>query len=189
MSDDVLTYRCRHLRACVNVTELGGTGEKFLITELPSHLEGLTPSDTTGMSVSPIFRRSCGNRWDGIPCQWSLDSRVDGFEKMSSGLNARSIDFARFGQLILNGGLWNGKQLIPQAWVEESTLPDPADRRPWMDFTEFKESGGYYKYHWWGLVRADGILSICLWLTRTVYFHLSDQPDRDRAQRGQRRPG
>ena len=69
---------------------------------------------------------------------WSLDSKKDGFEKMESGINARAIDSATFGRLYLNRGEWNGKQVMPASWVEDSTqvdtTTDPAD---------------FYQYFWW----------------------------------------
>ena len=69
---------------------------------------------------------------------WSLDSEEDAFEKMESGINGRAIDFAKFGSLYLNRGKWNGKQVVPASWVEESTrvdtTTDPAD---------------FYQYLWW----------------------------------------
>ncbi len=69
---------------------------------------------------------------------WSLDSDEDGFEKMESGINARAIDFAKFGYLYLNRGEWSGKQVVPASWVEQSTrldtTTDPAD---------------FYQYLWW----------------------------------------
>ncbi|MCC6794299.1 MAG: serine hydrolase [Candidatus Hydrogenedentes bacterium] len=34
-----------------------------------------------------------------------------------------ALDMARFGQLMLQGGNWNGKQIVPSAWVVESTRP------------------------------------------------------------------
>ena len=37
------------------------------------------------------------------------------------GLRLRTEDLAKFGQLLLNGGVWNGKQLIPKEWVKEAT--------------------------------------------------------------------
>lgn len=33
----------------------------------------------------------------------------------------RPIDVAKFGQLYLQKGRWKGQQIIPQAWVEQST--------------------------------------------------------------------
>ena len=35
----------------------------------------------------------------------------------------RPIDFTKFGLLMLNKGKWNGKQIITESWIEESTQP------------------------------------------------------------------
>src|SRR3712207_9331727 len=53
--------------------------------------------------------------------------------------------FAKFGRLYLNRGEWNGKQVVPASWVEESTrldtTTDPAD---------------FYQYFWWvDVARAE----------------------------------
>lgn len=37
------------------------------------------------------------------------------------GLQIRTEDIAKFGQLYLQKGRWNGKQLVPAAWVEQAT--------------------------------------------------------------------
>ena len=37
------------------------------------------------------------------------------------GLYVRTEDIAKFGQLYLQKGKWNGKQLVPTAWVEQAT--------------------------------------------------------------------
>ena len=37
------------------------------------------------------------------------------------GLNVRTEDIATFGQLYLQRGMWNGRQLLPAAWVDEAT--------------------------------------------------------------------
>ena len=47
-------------------------------------------------------------------------------------LNGRAIDLAKFGQLFLDFGTWDGEQIISPEWVEESTSPDPSDDRPWL---------------------------------------------------------
>lgn len=54
-------------------------------------------------------------------------------------------DLARFGQLYLQHGQWNGKQIIPVAWIREST-------KPHSDFGD----GRGYGYMWW--VHAAGSL-------------------------------
>jgi len=52
------------------------------------------------------------------------------------GLRVKTEDMAKLGQLYLNKGKWNGKQLLPEKWVEEATSlkiqqrPDPACNQP-----------------------------------------------------------
>ena len=40
-----------------------------------------------------------------------------GLEHLESGLTATAIDLARFGQLFLQDGIWNGQRLLPHGWV------------------------------------------------------------------------
>ena len=60
------------------------------------------------------------------PAFWSLDSDgKNSMEKAFCCLQARPIDFAKFGRLYLNKGVWEGKQIVPKDWVEYSTHSDP----------------------------------------------------------------
>jgi hypothetical protein len=45
----------------------------------------------------------------------------EGINAGAYGLSVRTEDIAKFGQLYLQQGKWNGRQLIPAAWVEEAT--------------------------------------------------------------------
>jgi CubicO group peptidase (beta-lactamase class C family) len=83
---------------------------------------------------------------------WSIDKKNEGTEKFFCCINARARDFAKIGRLYLNKGNWNGKQIVSEKWVEESTKIDTT-------------GGGatYYKYQWWlpsatGDFMAEGIL-------------------------------
>lgn len=38
----------------------------------------------------------------------------------AGGLQMSSLDFAKYGQLYKNGGRWNGKQVVPQSWVDKT---------------------------------------------------------------------
>jgi CubicO group peptidase (beta-lactamase class C family) len=56
----------------------------------------------------------------GIPTpEW--DSTPQGYSFGGSGLHLRTEDIAKFGQLYLQKGKWNGKQLLPEKWVEAAT--------------------------------------------------------------------
>ena len=120
-------------------------------------LEGMILERVSGMPVAKYLEKTI---WQPLGMEysasWSLDSASSAFEKMESGLNGRAIDFARFGLLFLHDGSWNGHQVISEEWVQASTTPDPSDQREWAYWPEYRQSGGYYKYHWWGNVRADG---------------------------------
>lgn len=51
-------------------------------------------------------------RWDKSP---------QGISIGGYGLFIRTEDIAKFGQLYLQNGMWNGKQLLPAKWVEQAT--------------------------------------------------------------------
>ncbi|MEM8490235.1 MAG: serine hydrolase [Pseudomonadota bacterium] len=44
-----------------------------------------------------------------------------GLAMTGGGLNLRPRDMAKIGQLYLDGGVWNGEQIISKSWIEEST--------------------------------------------------------------------
>jgi CubicO group peptidase (beta-lactamase class C family) len=51
-------------------------------------------------------------------------------------------DLARFGQLYLRHGRWNGKQIVPEAWIEKSSHASEMVRANGVDL-------GGYEYLWW----------------------------------------
>lgn len=54
---------------------------------------------------------------------WSLDGSND-IEKVYCCLNASALDFAKFGQLLLQGGEWQGEQLLSKEHVEWIVTPN-----------------------------------------------------------------
>ena len=83
---------------------------------------------------------------------WSIDKHKNGIEKTFCCINARAIDFAKFGRLYLNKGNWEGNQIISRDWVDQSTKIDTS-----------RGSVNYYQYQWWipnteGDFMAEGIL-------------------------------
>lgn len=50
---------------------------------------------------------------------WETDPK--GINTGGWGLRVRTEDIAKFGQLYLQKGMWNGKRLLPEAWIEDAT--------------------------------------------------------------------
>jgi CubicO group peptidase (beta-lactamase class C family) len=165
-------------------------------------------NDWHPLLLSLILERASGKRvtdllqerlWDPLGCEYGASVMVDrsdgaGLEHLESGLTARALDLARFGQLYLQDGVWHGRRLLPAGWVEATT--SPAGARSDADwFAYYRElpwgrflAGGriYYKRLWWGL-RVDerrydyfamGVLGQHVYVspdTQTVIVRLSDR--------------
>lgn len=55
------------------------------------------------------------------------------------GLSLSPVDMAKIGQLYLNGGVWNGKQIVSKSWIEEST----------KEHSRWEKCNLPYGYLWW----------------------------------------
>jgi CubicO group peptidase (beta-lactamase class C family) len=83
---------------------------------------------------------------------WSLDSAEHGVPKAFCCLNARAIDFARFGQMYLNKGQINGQQIVPAEWVKasievrEHPVNDAASR--WNVENADELGAAYFTWYW-----------------------------------------
>jgi CubicO group peptidase (beta-lactamase class C family) len=68
--------------------------------------------------------------------EWITDQL--GEPSAAAGLRLRPRDLARIGQLVLRHGRWDGRQIVPAAWLQESVVPranvEPSVR---------------YGYFWW----------------------------------------
>ncbi len=53
--------------------------------------------------------------------QYAINLMPNGEGYAGGGMHLRPRDFLKFGQLYLNDGMWNGKQLVDRDWVRRST--------------------------------------------------------------------
>jgi CubicO group peptidase (beta-lactamase class C family) len=49
------------------------------------------------------------------------ETNPEGINTGGWGLRLKTEDLAKFGQLYLQKGKWNGKEILPEKWVEEAT--------------------------------------------------------------------
>src|SRR5208283_1515432 len=117
-------------------------GQSFHYNNFNAELIGMILERTTHRPPSQYLQEKL---WQPIgteyPATWSIDSEQDGFELTPILLNARAIDLAKFGRLYLNNGNWDGKQIVPEQWVTDSTTKDPGDHRPWETFSRWQDDG------------------------------------------------
>ncbi len=118
---------------------------------------GLILERATNLSVSNYLEKKLWSKIMEYDALFSVDSKESNFEYMPSRLIARAIDYARFGQLMLKTGNWNGDQIISKDWILESTRENKSIPRD--IYPKWFGRGGkriYYSYQWWGHVNKDG---------------------------------
>jgi CubicO group peptidase (beta-lactamase class C family) len=88
------------------------------------------------------------------------ESNPDGIAFGGFGMNARTEDIAKFGQLYLQKGVWNDRQILPESWINQAT-------RSHIDNGDHSSNSGLgndwgmgYGYQFWrcrhGAYRGDG---------------------------------
>ncbi len=153
---DVATfYYGKNLRKAITKMKLEeAPGQKFNYLSGNTQLLGLVLERALKEQTVTSYLQE--KLWTPLDMQynasWSIDRKKDGLEKTFCCLNARAIDYAKIGRLMLNKGKYNGQQLVSEEWIDQSTKVDTSNG-----------SSSYYQYQWWlpsteGDFVAQGIL-------------------------------
>jgi len=78
-------------------------------------------SETTGMNVWEFARKNLFRPLGIGEAVWTANAQ--GVTRATEELMITPTDLARFAQMILQNGVWNGRQLVPQSWVRTATSP------------------------------------------------------------------
>ena len=114
---------------------------RFAADQPLDHAPGTTFSYSTGTAVilSRIWQNALGNKQEAL--DWPrkmlfgpigmgsavLETDEAGTFVGGSYLYATARDWARFGQLLLQDGVWDGQQILPQGFVQTMVSPSKAD--------------------------------------------------------------
>lgn len=116
---------------------------------------GLIVEKVFGQSISALvserFMRPMGANADAL---WLLDG-AGKHEKAFCCFNAVARDYAKFGQLVLNKGKWNGKQIVSEQYIAEATTPATSLK----DRSENDQPVDFYGYQYW-MVNHSGVNAI-----------------------------
>lgn len=96
----------------------------------------------TGMSAGAYARQKLFDPIGMGAVDWWQDA--EGHTLTFCCVDATARDFARFGQLYLDGGQWGGQQVVPASWVTDS-------------LTDTAATNDGYGYQWWLDAGSNGI--------------------------------
>jgi len=95
-------------------------GISFEYNGAETELIGAVLQKVSGKTVDTLARENIFAPLGINDIDWS--ARLgNGVPASSSGLSLRPRDWAKIGQLVLNRGAWEGKQIVPAAWIAQST--------------------------------------------------------------------
>ncbi|MEE8371566.1 MAG: serine hydrolase [Sphingomonadales bacterium] len=110
-------------------------GEKAIYCSVNPNLIGAVLSAASGQTLPELFQSLIAE-----PLQmkeYHLMLQPTGEPYMGGGIHWLPRDFAKLGQLMLNGGVWNGRRVISKAWAERSISK------------LYEIRGRQYGYLWW----------------------------------------
>ena len=94
-------------------------GAHFLYNSAGTYMCSAIVQKLTGQTVLDYLRPRLFEPLGMESAEWSTSPQ--GISAGGWGLFIRTEDIAKFGQLLLQKGQWNGKQIIPASWVEQAT--------------------------------------------------------------------
>jgi CubicO group peptidase (beta-lactamase class C family) len=118
-------------------------GQAWQYVSIDTHVIGMVIRGATGRGIGELMAEKLLQPLGLESAPYYLtDGRGTAF--VLGGLNMSTRDYARFGQLFLQQGRWQGRQVVPADWVEASTRASAATA----------PGATRYGYQWW--IPADG---------------------------------
>ena len=127
-------------------------GKKFKYDSLCTYLLSAIIQRVTGMKTLDYLKEKLFNDMHITDVSW--EESPEGYNVGGWGLHIQCESLAKMGQLFLQKGKWNGKQLVSEEWVKQMMSNHIATS---------EEGTAYYGYQMWGCppngsFRADGRL-------------------------------
>jgi CubicO group peptidase (beta-lactamase class C family) len=157
-------------------------GEAFHYRSIETDVIAWALERAAGASLSTLLSDRI---WSRMGAERDAYFTVDGAGTAlaDGGFNATMRDYARFGLLLLEGGAWNGTQIVPEEWIRASATGDRAAFGEPYTATSPK---GAYSRQWWihdasrGDFMARGVFGQLIYMDPKTDFlavKLSSWPD------------
>jgi len=126
----------------------------FHYSNLTSHLLGVIVARACGQDLGELAQEFLFSPMGAELRGWQVDD--DGYRWGFGEIYVSARDMARFGQLFLDGGIYDGKEIIDPGWIEESfqRYSEGIARGGWLPwYGSFRDRG--YGYQWWSSRAGD----------------------------------
>ncbi len=158
----VIVFSPDWVRGFLNYPIANKPGTKFLYNTLATYMLSAIIQKVTGMTTLDYLKPRLLDPLHISGIDWEADQK--GINVGGWGIRVKTEDMAKLGLLYLNKGKFEGKQILPAAWVEEATSKH-IDQEP--DASADKKANGQYAdwlqgygYQFWrsrnGAFRGDG---------------------------------
>ena len=84
--------------------------------------------------------------------QYQMNLMANGEAYFGGGMRFKPRDFAKFGQLYIDGGIWNGRRVLTEDWIQRSVEPAAF----LYDDNDWHDPAIGYGYLWWTYDYAYG---------------------------------
>jgi hypothetical protein len=134
-------------------------GSKFLYNTMATYMLSAIVQKVTGQKEVDYLKPRLFDPLGIKGMDWEVNTQ--GVNTGGWGLRVKTEDLAKMGQLYLQKGVWNGKQLLPETWIEDATT-FKIDQAPGVSQTKRDSSDWMqgYCYQFWrcrhNAFRADG---------------------------------
>ena len=165
----------------------GPHGGEFSYRSADSDMLGWACERASGARMADLISALI---WQPIGAERDAEITCDplGTAIPDGGISATARDLARFGQMLVDDGVAQGRIVVPQAWLADVRHPEPGVREAFARTdNEYVLPGGWYRSQFWVIPGSGGPVLVCLGIhgqliyadraARTVVVKLSSWPD------------
>jgi CubicO group peptidase (beta-lactamase class C family) len=107
------------IRSFLSTSPIHEPGTVFKYNNMASFMLSAMVQQVTGQTLFDYLQPRIFQPLSIRGIDWDLNPQ--GINLGMIGLRLRTEDMAKFGQLLLRQGVWNGKQILPKKWIKEAT--------------------------------------------------------------------
>jgi len=165
----------------------GPHGREFSYRSADSDMLGWACERASGIRMADLISSLI---WQPIGAESDAEITCDplGSAIPDGGMSATARDLARFGQMLIDDGISQGRVVVPAAWLADVRSPAPGIREAFAGTdNEYVLPGGWYRSQFWVIPGPGGPVLVCLGIhgqliyadraARTVVVKLSCWPD------------